>query len=166
MAAMEELVYRCAALHLEHIRSNGDPFEYGSARPLDFGHWSAHKLELLSGFRISHGEAVASGVLLDSLYAEMNGWITRSELDRIRNGLLESGFRLWHPEYDLLNSTGETRAIFDGLRDFQEHLGGDLCVTFPQGIGKRFEMNEINICNMERALRTLAMIHSASSADS
>jgi 3-dehydroquinate synthetase len=35
---------------------------------------------LLSGFRISHGEAVANGVLLDSIYAERRGWITKEEL--------------------------------------------------------------------------------------
>ena len=74
--AMQVLVARCAEMHLEHIRTNGDPFEYGTARPLDFGHWSAHKLELISGFRVSHGEAVASGVLLDSIYAQMQGWIS------------------------------------------------------------------------------------------
>ena len=86
-AAMQALVIRCAEIHLEHIRTNGDPFEYGRARPLDFGHWSAHKLELLSGFRISHGEAVAAGVLLDSIYAQKKGWITAAELAPIRDGL-------------------------------------------------------------------------------
>ncbi len=85
-AAMQELVIRCAEIHLEHIRTNGDPFEYGRARPLDFGHWSAHKLELLSNFRISHGEAVATGVVLDSIYAEKKGWITAAELTLIRDG--------------------------------------------------------------------------------
>ena len=49
-SAMRHLVFRCAELHLEHIRTGGDPFEMGRARPLDFGHWAAHKLELLSGF--------------------------------------------------------------------------------------------------------------------
>ncbi|HEX6767221.1 MAG TPA: 3-dehydroquinate synthase, partial [Polyangiaceae bacterium] len=34
------LVRRCAALHLRHIREGGDPFEMGSARPLDYGHWA------------------------------------------------------------------------------------------------------------------------------
>ncbi len=152
--AMTELVARCATLHLDHIRSNGDPFEYGTARPLDFGHWSAHKLELLSNFAVSHGEAVATGVLLDSIYAHSQGWISASELERIDAGLRQSGFALWFEELNLRDLSGE-RLIFSGLRDFQEHLGGELCVTFPQGIGARFEVNTICLNAMESALLDL-----------
>lgn len=154
IAAMEHLVYRCAELHLDHIRSNGDPFEYGTARPLDFGHWSAHKLELLSNFQISHGEAVACGVLLDSIYAARKGWISKDELLAIENGLSASGFRLWHDELDLRDADGH-RLVFAGLRDFQEHLGGELCVTFPQGIGARFEKHEIDLGLMEESIEEL-----------
>jgi 3-dehydroquinate synthase len=153
-AAMQALVIRCAEIHLEHIRTNGDPFEYGRARPLDFGHWSAHKLELLSGFRISHGEAVAVGVMLDSNYAALKSWITDAQAAAIREGLRRSGFRLWYPELDLREADG-TRAIFGGLRDFQEHLGGELTVTFPRGLGARHEVHEIDLALMERALQEL-----------
>ena len=129
-AAMQQLVVRCAEIHLEHIRTNGDPFEYGRARPLDFGHWSAHKLELMSNFSISHGEAVAGGVVLDSIYAAKKGWITNDELAAIRDGFLRSGFHLWFDELDRREPDG-SRTIFGGLRDFQEHLGGEFDRYFP-----------------------------------
>jgi 3-dehydroquinate synthase len=151
---MQVLVKRCAEIHLEHIRTGGDPFEYGRARPLDFGHWSAHKLELMSGFRISHGEAVATGVLLDSIYAQKKGWITAAELTLIRDGLASSGFRLWFDELDQLDASG-TLAVFGGLRDFQEHLGGELTVTFPRGLGARQEVHEIDLALMESAVQEL-----------
>ena len=152
--AMTRLVAKCAALHLEHISSNGDPFEYGTARPLDFGHWSAHKLELLSNFAVSHGEAVATGVLLDSIYARDMGWISPQELEAIDLGLRQSGFALWFDWLNQRNSSGE-RLVFGGLRDFQEHLGGELCVTFPQGIGARFEVHQIDLSAMDTALLEL-----------
>ncbi len=152
--AMQRLVVRCAEMHLEHIRTNGDPFEYGRARPLDFGHWSAHKLELMSDFRVSHGEAVAAGVLLDSIYAKMQGWISADELTQIHDGLTRSGFRLWFEEYERRDPQGR-RVVFDGLREFQEHLGGELCVTYPRGLGARFEVHEIDLAIMERALQEL-----------
>jgi 3-dehydroquinate synthase len=152
--AMQSLVMRCAEMHLEHIRTNGDPFEYGRARPLDFGHWSAHKLELISSFRISHGEAVASGVLLDSIYACAQGWITEDELSQISGGLRRSGFRLWFDEIDARHPDGR-RIIFDGLREFQEHLGGELCVTYPRGIGARFEVHEIDLAIMEQSIHEM-----------
>jgi len=153
-AAMQALVVRCAEIHLEHIRTNGDPFEYGRARPLDFGHWSAHKLEIMSGFKISHGEAVATGVLLDSIYAAKKGWIEAAELAEIRDGLLRSGFRLWFEELEQREADG-TRAVFGGLRDFQEHLGGELTVTFPRGIGARHEVHEIDLALMDAAVNEL-----------
>jgi 3-dehydroquinate synthase len=154
---MQHLVFRCAEMHLHHIRTNGDPFEYGRARPLDFGHWSAHKLELMSGFRISHGEAVASGVLLDSIYAEKKGWISASDLMRIRDGLLLSGFHIWFDEFDARDEAGQ-RIVFGGLRDFQEHLGGELTVTFPLGIGARHEVHEIDLAMMEASIQELRRI--------
>jgi 3-dehydroquinate synthase len=153
--AMQQLVVRCAGIHLEHIRTNGDPFEFGRARPLDFGHWSAHKLELMSDFRISHGDAVASGVLLDSIYAQLQGWISADELARIRAGLAASGFTPWFAEFDKRHRNGQ-RVIFDGLRDFQEHLGGELTVTFPCGLGARHEVHEIDLAKMESALQELS----------
>ena len=152
--AMQRLVTRCAELHLDHIRTNGDPFEYGTARPLDFGHWSAHKIELLTRFAVSHGEAVAAGVLLDSIYARDHGWLTSHELDAIDQGLRQSGFTLWSDAYDLRDAKGE-RLVFEGLREFQEHLGGDLCVTFPDHIGARFEVNTIDLTRMDAAIHEL-----------
>jgi 3-dehydroquinate synthase len=161
VAAMEQLVFCCAEEHLEHIRTNGDPFEYGRARPLDFGHWSAHKLELMSGFAISHGEAVAFGVLLDSAYAREKGWISDAEYAAIESGLRASGFSLWH-EVALVRDGAGHLELFAGLRDFREHLGGELCVTFPQGIGARFEVHEIDLPLMERCLNGLRQAGGAS----
>jgi 3-dehydroquinate synthase len=153
-AAMEALVHRCAEIHLEHIRTNGDPFEYGRARPLDFGHWSAHKLELMSEFQISHGEAVAAGVMLDSYYAWKEGWLPTEELDRIGRGLRESGFRIWFDELDRRGPDGR-REILAGLEDFREHLGGELTVTYPRGIGARHEVHKVEMALMEQAMLDL-----------
>ncbi len=151
---MEQLVRRCAGLHLKHIRTSGDPFEMGHARPLDFGHWSAHKLEQMTRHRLSHGQAVAIGIALDSAYATLKGWITRKEFTAIHNGLTQAGLTLWHPALEKRKRGGGLE-ILDGLRDFQEHLGGNLCVTFPKGIGKAFEVHEINANIVKQAIRQL-----------
>jgi 3-dehydroquinate synthase len=111
----------------------------------------------MSGFAISHGQAVATGVLLDSIYAEKKGWLTAEELGRIRDGFRRSGFRLWFEELDRREADG-LRTIFGGLRDFQEHLGGELTVTFPRGLGARHEVHEIDLALMELALQELAVL--------
>jgi 3-dehydroquinate synthase len=151
---MRHLVQRCAQLHLEHIRTAGDPFEMGGSRPLDFGHWAAHKLELLSNFRIGHGDAVAAGVALDSAYAAREGWIREEDFLQIHRALAESGFPLWHHEM-------EDPALLDGLRDFQEHLGGALCVTFPSGLGHRREESQVSQEGVGAALGRLRQMSGA-----
>ena len=152
--AMEQLIHRCAVLHLDHIAHNGDPFEMGSARPLDFGHWSAHKLEVLSDYTVSHGQAVSIGVCLDSLYASKLGHITTEDAERILHGLHASGLPVWHDLMDSRNSAGEYE-IFDGLDKFREHLGGKLCLTLPSPVGSRIEINHVDRELMIESLQQL-----------
>jgi 3-dehydroquinate synthase len=141
--AMKRLIRRCAELHLDHIATNGDPFEAGSARPLDFGHWSAHKLEQLSHFNISHGEAVAIGIALDVIYSRETGLLNPPAAARILNLLETLGFKLFADE--LLNAdNANLPAILSGLEEFREHLGGELSVTLLSEIGRGIEVHEMN----------------------
>jgi 3-dehydroquinate synthase len=68
------MIRRCAELHMRQIAHGGIHFEMGSARPLDYGHWSAHKLEALTAHELRHGEAVAIGLALDSRYSVQSAW--------------------------------------------------------------------------------------------
>ena len=149
--AQEQMIIRCAELHLDHIRSQGDPFELGHARPLDFGHWAAHKLEAMSGYAISHGDAVATGIVIDSIYANLQGWLEPEAVDRLCQAIQQIGFTLWHPIANRRLGDG-TYEILNGLDDFREHLGGELCVTFPNGLGQRREEHEIDLPTMIQAL--------------
>lgn len=136
MVAMHKLIYRCAEMHMEHIRTSGDPFEQGSSRPLDFGHWAAHKLEQISNYEILHGEAVAIGVALDSTYSYLKGYISESEIKRILDCILNLGFSI---SYDQMNDQ-----IIAGLEEFREHLGGKLTIMLLESLGKGFEVHEMD----------------------
>jgi 3-dehydroquinate synthase len=141
-APLERAIQRCAELHLRHIASGGDPFESGSKRPLDYGHWAAHKLETLSEHGIRHGEAVAIGMALDAKYAELSGLLSTSALGRIVNVLERIGLALYHP---LLSAESEGRlAILQGLQEFREHLGGTLTVTLLTDVGASREVSELD----------------------
>jgi len=142
-SVMEELIRRCAILHLDHIRNSGDPFEFGSARPLDFGHWSAHKLEMLSNNTLRHGEAVAIGITLDSFYAVQSGLLPQGILDKLVSALQDAGFYLWHDMLDSVLPSGK-RAIFEGIAEFREHLGGELHITLPDGLGRKCEVSSLD----------------------
>ena len=153
--AIETAVKRSALLHLEHIREGADPFEMGDARPLDFGHWAAHRLEGLSGLAMRHGQAVAVGIALDSYYAWRHGLLTRDERDRILAAFLRAGLPIWDP---LLAKRDEAGAllILEGLEHFREHLGGHLSITLPNGIGHRVEFQEMDTTTIEEGIRFLA----------
>jgi 3-dehydroquinate synthase len=142
-SAMRRLICRCAEAHINHIVQGGDPFEAGSARPLDFGHWSAHKLEQLSNFRLRHGEAVAIGISLDVIYSRRMGYLQATSADRILDLLENLGFSLFAPE---LLTTGKRHefVVLEGLEEFREHLGGRLAVTLLREIGTGFEVHDMN----------------------
>ena len=132
--AMRHVIRKSAALHLDHIASSGDPFERGSARPLDFGHWVAHKLEQLSDFEIGHGDAVAIGLAIDLSYSAKVGLIKNTTSERCLILLEKLGFRLFD-DWLTIKGRQESPAILDGLEEFREHLGGELTITLLQGIG-------------------------------
>jgi 3-dehydroquinate synthase len=145
--AMKYLIWRCAQMHLEHIAS-GDPFEMGSSRPLDFGHWSAHKLEQLSNFSVRHGEAVAMGIALDSAYSYLSGRIAEAEAKNIVHLLTTLGFTISHP---LMEIKYENSPVLKGLNEFREHLGGRLTILLLDAIGKGTEVNELDTATLYKA---------------
>jgi 3-dehydroquinate synthase len=153
--AMERLVFRCAQLHLDHIAS-GDPFETGSARPLDFGHWVAHRLEFLSGYRLRHGEAVAVGIAVDVIYCRLACYLTEKDSLRILALLQSLGFELWAPELGFYSGDYQhPRSVIRGLEEFREHLGGELTITLLKGIGSGFEVHQLDLSLVECAIEEL-----------
>ena len=157
-AAMKQLIHRCAELHLDHIATSGDPFETGSARPLDFGHWAAHKLEQLSNFQICHGEAVATGIALDVIYSRSIGLLDAESGERILKLLERLGFKLFTDE--LLSADARDHLhILDGLEEFREHLGGELTITLLTEIGRSVEVHEMDLPKVIEAIRELQHRH-------
>lgn len=138
--AMQYLVKRCAELHLQHIAA-GDPFEMGSSRPLDFGHWSAHKLEQLSNFKIRHGEAVAMGIALDSAYSFLSGRLSEDDAREVISLLKRLGFSITH---EWMQISGDDSPVLVGLQEFREHLGGQLTIMLLEAIGKGVEVHEMD----------------------
>ena len=153
LQAMESLIYRCAQLHLRHI-GGGDPFETGSSRPLDFGHWAAHKLEQLTDYDLRHGEAVAIGIALDVTYSYLTGMLPRNSWTRIVRLLLNLGLPVYAPEL-------QSRNLLTGLSEFREHLGGQLTILLLNEIGSPVEVHSIQAEEMIESVRTLSQYHPA-----
>ena len=153
-AAMEHVVRRTAVLHLEHIRTGGDPFEFGSARPLDFGHWIGHRLETMSDYAIAHGQAAAIGIAVDATVASYDGLLSAVELESILAGLVACGLPIWDDLLTCRSSDGRLN-ILDGLEQFREHLGGRLTITLPRGIGDKIDVHQMDPGRIEQAVGEL-----------
>jgi 3-dehydroquinate synthase len=139
----EAVVRESARQHMEHIATGGDPFERGSARPLDFGHWAAHKLEQLSEFRVSHGEAVAVGMAIDLIYARRVGLLPEAAAERILAVIQGLGFELFAPVKEIRGPSGR-QDMLDGLEEFREHLGGRLTIPMIRAPGERLDVHEMD----------------------
>lgn len=161
MAAMERLVRRCAELHVRHIAAGGDPFERGRVRPLDFGHWAAHRIEQATRYEVGHGAAVAVGMALDVLYSRFAGMLRPREADRILRVLAELGFDLWCPALEEADVRTGAPAILAGLDDFREHMGGRLCIVLLEGIGRPTHAETIDPATVARAIEGLRRLGKA-----
>jgi len=146
---MNELIYRCALLHTNHISQGGDPFESGSSRPLDFGHWSAHKMEQLTVYALRHGEAVALGICIDLAYARLKGYITEALFEEVLGLFTDLGFPMALPEGI------QAEQVLEGLEEFREHLGGELTITLIKGVGHQYDVNEIDQALMVQAIEVM-----------
>ncbi len=161
MEAMDYLIYRCAELHMEHI-AGGDPFEMGSSRPLDFGHWAAHKLEQLSQYQIRHGEAVAIGMALDVTYSYLAGYLEKAEWERIMNLFHVLGFDIFAPQLMIdLGAEKPGNPLLNGLEEFREHLGGQLTIMLIDQIGHGFNVHKMDQELIIRSIETLKLQHEA-----
>ena len=149
---MSYLIYKCAEIHMNHITNGGDPFENGSSRPLDFGHWSAHKLEHLTNYKLRHGEAVAIGMALDITYSNMIGLLNQKDLTRILNVLEAIGFQIKIP----IQRNVQIDNLLGGIQEFREHLGGKLTITLIKNIGTKIDVNKIDLKIMRNAITKLS----------
>jgi len=156
MNAAWPILRQSARLHLEHITRGGDPFEAELARPLDYGHWSAHRLEAMSNFRLRHGEAVAIGVAVDTVYSSLVHGFPAAAADRVLQCLTRLRLLAFDP---LLN---EVDPLFAGLEEFRQHLGGQLTLTMLKDIGQSFEVHAIDRSQMTEALHRVATFLAAS----
>jgi 3-dehydroquinate synthase len=140
------VIKQSALWHLQHITEGGDPFEMLEARPLDYGHWSAHKLETMTNFQLRHGEAVAIGVAVDTIYSSLAHNLPKDDAEKVIDCLEQLGILMDHPVL------ADTEVLFEGLEEFRQHLGGRLTVTMLDGIGQPINAHAIDHQLMKDAI--------------
>ncbi len=148
--------YFCAYLHSHHIGKNNDPFEKFSSRPLDFGHWAAHKIEIMTKNKLTHGQAVAIGIAIDCTYSFLINILDKNNWKKIIETILSLKFNIYNKSLNIIKNTNNSFIL--GLSEFKEHLGGQLTISLLRTIGKEIIVNNINIKKLFKAIKILKKI--------
>jgi len=112
-----------------------DEKESNGRMVLNFGHTIGHALEKLSAFKLTHGQAVALGLIIEAKVSVLEGLLTTEEFTRIQALLLKSGvdqslIRKWKPNQ-----------IISAAKTDKKNINGKLKIVLVEGIGKLHRRN-------------------------
>jgi 3-dehydroquinate synthase len=107
-----------------------DEHEGGLRKLLNFGHTAGHAVEILSGFKISHGEAVAIGMVIEATIAEVAGVAEKGTADTIRNALAGAGLPIERP------ADMDADRMLEVMRTDKKVRGGTIQYSLPSRIGR------------------------------
>ncbi len=126
MARMDEIIERCVAIKERVVKE--DPMDKGARQLLNFGHTIGHAIEKASGYRISHGMAVAKGMAAMTSIAAGQGWCTEEVLMQVEKLLKTYGFDL-SVDYD-------KDVLCDIIKGDKKRKGHSITLVVPETIGK------------------------------
>lgn len=106
-----------------------DPREHGLRRILNFGHTLGHALELVSGYTLLHGDAVAIGMVLEARLAERLGVARRGVAAELEAMLRLAGLPVARPA-----ALAPDQVLAATRRD-KKVVGGAVSYALPSAIG-------------------------------
>lgn len=130
------LVHECARIKGEIVEK--DEFDTGLRHLLNFGHTIGHGVEGASNFNISHGAAVAAGMIMESQIAVNMGKLDEKSMDRLI-GVLKF-FNL----YDIKSGL-DKKKIFELVEKDKKKTGGNIKMPLPIGVGNAIITSEVTL---------------------
>ncbi|KAL4721745.1 hypothetical protein ACLX1H_011239 [Fusarium chlamydosporum] len=135
----DELIHTSIHTMLEELQPN--LHEESLRRLVDFGHEFGHIVEALARYEVPHGECVAVGMAISSFLAHLKGILSRAELERILNCVLDLGLPIHLEDYlccdpSVLWAKISTAGI--------EHKDGMLYLVVPEAIGRGTFLEDIS----------------------
>ena len=147
---LDEIVRRSMAVKISVIEA--DPFEQGVRASLNLGHTIGHAVELVSGYRLRHGEAVAIGMVAEARLAEQIGIAQAGLADQISSTLSGLGLPVALP------AGLDHQAILTAMQVDKKRLAGSLLFVLPIRIGEVRTGIEVNL--QDQAIRASLFGHS------
>ncbi len=122
---LEEMIERCVDLKAQVVAK--DPLDRGTRAMLNFGHTAGHGIEAAAGYRISHGEAVAIGMVAEARMADR---FPARERDRLKALLEKLGLPV------SLSPGIDPGEVVRAARADKKQRGGQFCCALPDRIGR------------------------------
>ncbi|MCL2678808.1 MAG: 3-dehydroquinate synthase [Dehalococcoidia bacterium] len=123
---LQAAVSRAAAVKISIVRR--DEHDTGLRNTLNFGHTAAHAIETITNFKVSHGEAVAAGMLIAGRVAAGMGVFPASALERLRAVISAAELPLSLP----LNAS----EVLEAIKHDKKMMSGKLKFILPTRIGQ------------------------------
>jgi len=139
---LENVIARCVEIKRDIVAK--DEFEKSVRKFLNFGHTVGHAIELLSGYKITHGSAVAAGMAI----------VTRAAVKmKICDDSCGQGVIKTLQRYDLpMNTTYDAASLAEACLSDKKRDGGKVTMIFPEKIGKCV-MKDIKVEELENVIR-------------
>jgi len=125
---LAELISRAISVKIQIVES--DPYEHGLRASLNLGHTIGHAVEKASNYTLLHGEAIAIGLVAETILAEEVG-IARSGLTRELIPVLKGfGLPVFAPD-DI-----SAEKILQAIKVDKKKVAGAVRFALPVDIGK------------------------------
>ena len=138
---LEYIVTVSARIKAEVVEK--DEKDLGLRNILNFGHTIGHAIESVSEFRISHGQAVAIGMMAASSIAGEIGVLENTSVVRIRKLLRRAGLMTKMPKVELSK-------ILETMTHDKKVAGGKIRFVLPRAIGEVFMTDDVNTKILEK----------------
>jgi 3-dehydroquinate synthase len=122
-----------------------DEKETGLRAILNYGHTVGHAVEVLSGFRLKHGQAVAIGMVAEAKISQRLGILNSGDVDRLEKLIVKAGLPTRIPKTDI-------KKLMQVMMHDKKVRQGRLTFALLKSIGEAFITGDVDIAFVEEVL--------------
>lgn len=134
--ALETVVHRSVKIKAEVVEK--DELDLGLRNILNYGHTVGHAVETVSDFQVSHGQAVAIGMVVAARISNRMGMLDESAVNRLEELLTQAGLLEKPPEL-------EADRLIDVMHHDKKIVGGKIKFVLLKKIGAVFVTDDVNL---------------------